>query len=767
MASPAQSGSNDSEPIIVDDSITRWFLGATVLWGFVAVAAGLYCALAMLMPDLRWMFGSNGEYFSFGRVRPVFASLAVYGFAGNAAFMGIYYSTQRLCNRRMFSDFLSRLHFIGWQLIVGLCIFTIPRGLTQGKLLAEAEWPIDIGFSIVWIGFFGVNLVMTIARRREKLLYISLWFYLFAFASVGFYQIANLLVTNLGSWKSDSILAGTSDALVHSVFVQNTVWQLLMVPLLGIIYYFAPKVSRKPIYSYKLAILQFWGMVLCFCWIGPAHLHLTTIPDFASSLAMIFGLMLWMPIWGGVINGLLTLQGHVLSDNSSHKYATDNEAIKFVAIGVVFLGATTFFQSLMCVKSVSAVLNYTDWVTAQIDASVFGAFGMVATGVVYWLLPRIFPGGGASESIVKLHFLLAVVGLLITTIAGYATGLWQGLILNSLNPETGQLIEIEFLNSVEQVSMLRWARIAGLSVMGAGMLVMLCNYASIAIPSIGKCESVGLAASASNEPRVAEYRSRYVDAPMLEVAKNFDIWKHLGWHRSWERNAETFFWIPMLVIAVATLFQVLPTAFFSSPKKIAQPYSPLELAGRDIFVSEGCVNCHTQMVRPLVPETKRFGDFSQRGEFAYDHPVQWGYRRVGPDLAREGGKRTSHWHWVHLQDPRDIDWCDPRSLMPSFEYLSTEPLDFDGLKDRVQQAKDLGAEYAFALEDVPMIARTQAEVIAADVVGGGGPIWTERKGQAPLMVYDSRAIALIAYLQRLGTDLFAPPPNANKVADNN
>ena len=193
-----------------------------------------------------------------------------------------------------------------------------------------------------------------------------------------------------------------------------------------------------------------------------------------------------------------------------------------------------------------------------------------------------------------------------------------------------------------------------------------------------------------------------------------------------------------------------------SGEKIAQPYTPLELVGRDLFRAEGCTNCHTKIVRPLVAETKRFGELSQAGEFAYDHSSQWGFRRVGPDLAREGGKQTSHWHWVHLQDPRDADWCDPRSVMPSFKHLATRELDPAVLKSAFQSELNRGTEYPYPVEDAAEVARLQAEQIAAEVVTGGGPIWTVRHERNPVMVYDSQAIALVAYLQRLGTDLYRP-----------
>ncbi|NND95894.1 MAG: cytochrome C oxidase Cbb3 [Pirellulaceae bacterium] len=774
----AESNANGNQSTAVldrnqvgDDSITRWFAGATILWGLVATVVAALLSLSVLLPDLPAALGVDSPELSYGRLRPIFMAIAVYAFAGNAAFAAIYYTTQRLCKRRMWNDLLSGLHFVGWQLVVIMTIVTIPRGLTQGHPLAAAEWPIDAGFAVVWILFFGLNFAMTIAKRREKQLYISLWFYIATVVSIAVYQIVHLLVVHVGSWESHSQLAGTPDALIQSVFAHNTINLLLTMPFLGLIYYFVPKVSARPIYSYKLAIAQFWGMIACFYWVGPAQLHLTAIPGFVSSLAMVFGLILWMPAWGGVINGLLTLRGGVDADDNEQTVDADRHSgrdlhrvlvLRFLAIGVVFLGVTTFFSALTAIKSVSGILNYTEWVNAQFDASVFGCCGMLALGMIYWLMPKLFGQNRLNESLVSLHFWLATIGVFLATIAGYAAGLWQGRSLMALSPDTGRLVEPEFLSTVEQVTAFWWVRLIGLMFLAVGMLVMAINYLAVALATAGKCDVVPLSSKILPEPNLIRPPSQFADAPMLDIAKSFDVWRRLDWHRVWERDASKFVFLPLLAIAIATLFQVVPSLLLTpTPIASVQPYTPLELAGRDIFVREGCVHCHTQMVRPLVAETKRYGDFSQAGEFVYDHPAQWGYRRVGPDLAREGGKQTSHWHWVHLRNPRDVDWGDPRSAMPAFEHLASNDLNFESLKERVALARELGAEYWIDDDDIPDSARLQAERIAADVVGGGGPIWTERSGKEPLMVFNSEAIALIAYLQRLGTDLFKPPPVAD------
>ncbi len=747
------SDASGSQPeLTCDDAITRYFAAATIFWGLIASLAGLFSGTMMLVPELRDSL-SNGDMLTYGRVRPIFTTLAIYGFVACAAFTVIYHTTQRLCKRRMWSDALGRFHFVLWQLMILLSVATLLQGRTQGQGFTEPEWQVDVGFALAWILFFGVNFLMTIAKRREKQLYISLWFYIATVVIFGAYQIAHALITNVTEVRSDTLLSGASDALIHSVLSHNTITLLLVMPFMGLIYYFAPKISGRPIYSYKLAVAQFWGVVVFFCWVGPSQLHLTAIPDYASSLAMIFGLMLWMPVWGAVVNGLKTIQVGAGDDEKIHS-ATDLLGLKLLAMGIVFLALTSFCLSLSCIKSVSAVLNYTDWVNAQWDASVWGSCGLMTLGVIYWLTPRLLGGREISDGQANAHFWLAIAGVLLITIPGYAAGLWQGLSLGSLTPDTGQLVELEFLRTVEQVAMLRWLRLLGFAVFAVGMLLMGLNV-GIAMVLAVKVADATLGDTANNEPTVQRPASKYADAPMLDLAKNFDVWKNLHWHRLWERDASKFVWVPLIVACLATLIQVVPAALVSG-EKIAQPYTPLELVGRDLFRAEGCTNCHTKIVRPLVAETKRFGELSQAGEFAYDHPSQWGFRRVGPDLAREGGKQTSHWHWVHLQDPRDADWCDPRSVMPSFKHLATRELDPAVLKSAFQSELNRGTEYPYPVADAAEVARLQAEQIAAEVVTGGGPIWTVRHERNPVMVYDSQAIALVAYLQRLGTDLYRP-----------
>ncbi|MGI9472982.1 MAG: cytochrome-c oxidase, cbb3-type subunit II [Rubripirellula sp.] len=260
----------------------------------------------------------------------------------------------------------------------------------------------------------------------------------------------------------------------------------------------------------------------------------------------------------------------------------------------------------------------------------------------------------------------------------------------------------------------------------------------------------------TSEPKVAPTGLSGLDeAPVLNAAKRLDIWSRMDWHRRWERLPLRFTVLTTLAVVIASLFEIIPTFLIrSNVPTIAtvKPYTPLELAGRDIYVSEGCYNCHSQMIRPMVAETKRYGEYSKPGEFIYDRPFQWGSRRIGPDLAREGGKQSSLWHWRHFENPQV--W-EEASVMPSYAHLLDTSIDFDKIEDRVKAAYALGAPYDRELTESAQMARDQAERIAADIVSQGGTV-----SRGDLMTLDTQAVALIAYLQRMGTDIFAPPAPA-------
>jgi len=318
-----------------DDAIVRQFLLATFVWGLVGMLVGLIIALQLANPA----FNLEMPWVSFGRLRPLHTNAVIFAFAGNAIFTGIYYSTQRLLKARMFSDLLSRLHFWGWQLIIVSAAVTLPLGLSTSKEYAELEWPIDIAIALVWV-VFAVNVFGTIAKRRERHLYVAIWFYIATLIAIAMLHIFNSLAVVAGPFKSYSIYAGVQDAFMQWWYGHNAVAFFLTTPFLGLMYYFLPKAAERPVYSYKLSILHFWTLVFIYIWAGPHHLHYTALPAWASTLGMLFSVMLWMPSWGGMVNGLLTLRG------AWNKVAED-AILKFFVVAITFYGMSTFEGPMM------------------------------------------------------------------------------------------------------------------------------------------------------------------------------------------------------------------------------------------------------------------------------------------------------------------------------------------------------------------------------------------------------------------------------------
>ncbi len=733
-----------------DDKIVRMFALATLVWGLVATLVGLMVAILLVAPELTFV-----EYISFGRLRPLHTNAAIFAFGGNAIFAAVYYSTQRLCKARMWSDSLSHLHFWGWQLIIVAAAITLPMGITQSKEYAELEWPIDIAIALVWVGFFGVNFFMTLIKRRERHMYVALWFYIATIITVAILHVFNNLVVPSSLFKSVPIYAGVQDAMMQWWYGHNAVAFFLTTPFLGMMYYFLPKAAERPVFSYKLSIIHFWSLVFIYIWAGPHHLHYTSIAIWASSLGMVFSLMLWMPSWGGMINGLLTLRG------AWHKVSVD-PVLKFFVVGITFYGMATFEGPMLSIKSVNALSHYTDWTIAHVHAGALGWNGFMTFGMMYWLMPRIFQTKLWSTKLATWHFWLGTLGILLYIIPIYVAGLTQGLMWRAFTPE-GNLAYPDFVETVNAIKPMWWTRVGGGILYISGIFVMAYNYymtwrsrpATYEVPII---EAAPLAKTYAHDPPVPE--SRLKGKPVLNLAHKLDVWEQASWHRVWERLPIRFtVWVTIAVV-VASAFELVPTFLIRSNVptiETVKPYTPLELAGRDIYVAEGCYNCHSQQIRPLFAETERFGEYSKPGEFIYDRPFQWGSRRIGPDLAREGGKQSHDWHLRHMLNPSDMT---PGSVMPAYPHLLTRPLNFRSIQARVDAAAMLGAPYDRELNEAETMAIEQAQTIVKDLVEQrqsdkfqdvrGNPVSIEQ-------LENSHMIALIAYMQRIGIDLFASP----------
>ncbi|SMP54479.1 cytochrome c oxidase cbb3-type subunit I/II [Neorhodopirellula lusitana] len=744
------AGSGDAgqmEQFSYDDTIVRLFATATIVWGIVATLAGLTVAVLLVMPGL-----SGGlDWLNFARLRPLHTNAAIFAFAGNAIFAAIYYSTQRLCKTRMWSDALSQMHFWGWQLIIVLAALTLPFGITQSKEYAELEWPIDILIAVVWLFIFGGNFLMTLINRRERHMYVALWFYIATIVTVALLHVFNNLVVPIGLFASIPIYAGVQDAFMQWWYGHNAVAFFLTTPFLGLMYYFLPKAADRPVFSYRLSIIHFWSLVFIYIWAGPHHLHYTALPEWASTLGMLFSVMLWMPSWGGMINGLLTLRG------AWHKVAAD-PVLKFFVVGITFYGMSTFEGPALSVKAINAFTHYTDWTIAHVHSGALGWNGFMSFGMLYWLLPRLYQTKLWSPKLMSLHFWTGTIGILLYIIPIYAAGLMQGWMWRAMD-DTGHLMYPDFIETTQSIVPLWWLRVVGGILYVSGALMMGINALMTWKNRPSTYEVPVISAPRLTKEYVSQEpapKSHLEDVPVLELGKKLDIFGRMGWHRRWERLPVKFTVLVTLAVVVATLSELIPTFLIrTNVPTIAtvKPYTPLELAGRHIFVSEGCYNCHSQMIRPMVSETKRYGEYSKPGEFIYDRPFQWGSRRIGPDLAREGGKQSSFWHWTHFENPENVS---PGSVMPSYGHLLTEDMKYDAIAPHVKAAAYLGAEYTDEeLNNTAEVAQKQAEYIAADIVQQGGPAKT----------YEKQAIALIAYLQRVGVDLFAEEAPAEPAGD--
>ena len=733
------------ESFSYDDQIVRMFVLATLVWGLVATVAGVLVALLLVLPQ--WTFV---EYISFGRLRPVHTNAAIFAFAGNAIFAAVYYSTQRLCKARMWGDWLSHLHFWGWQAIIVAAAITLPLGITQSKEYAELEWPIDIAIALVWVGFFGVNFFMTLIKRRERHMYVALWFYIATIVTVAILHVFNNLVVPAGFLKSYPIYAGVQDAMMQWWYGHNAVAFFLTTPFLGLMYYFLPKAAERPVFSYKLSIIHFWSLVFIYIWAGPHHLHYTALAAWASSLGMIFSLMLWMPSWGGMINGLMTLRG------AWHKVATD-PVLKFFVVGITFYGMATFEGPMLSIKSVNALSHYTDWTIAHVHAGALGWNGFMTFGMIYWLLPRIFQTKLWSNSLATWHFWLGTLGILLYIIPIYVAGLTQGLMWRAFDA-SGNLAYPDFVETVNAIIPMWWARVGGGVAYVAGIVLMGVNYWMTwrTRPSVYEepvIQAAPLAKSYEDDPVPA---SRLAGKPVMDIAHKLDVWEQAHWHRVWERLPIRFtVWVTLAVL-VATAFEMIPSFVIrSNVPTIAtvKPYTPLELLGRDLYIAEGCYNCHSQMIRPLFAETERYGEYSKPGEFVYDHPFQWGSRRIGPDLAREGGKQSHLWHLEHFREPASMT---RGSVMPAYPHLLTNELNMKSLPARIEAAAFLGAPYSEeVLADPIKFAKAQAQQIVKELEEQDGPTTTVDSAGKEIPLEDTQVIAMIAYMQRVGVDLFA------------
>ncbi|MDA0176334.1 MULTISPECIES: cytochrome-c oxidase, cbb3-type subunit I [Mesoflavibacter] len=709
-----------------DNKIVKNFLYATMLWGVVGMLVGLLLAFMFLFPNL-----TDGiSWLSFGRLRPLHTNAVIFAFVGNAIFAGVYYSTQRLLKARMFSDVLSKINFWGWQLIIVGAAITLPLGFTSSKEYAELEWPFDIAIALVWV-VFGANLIGTMFKRRQRHLYVAIWFYIATFVTVAVLHIFNNLELPVTALKSYSVYAGVQDALVQWWYGHNAVAFFLTTPFLGLMYYFVPKAANRPVYSYRLSIVHFWSLIFIYIWAGPHHLLYTALPEWAQSLGTTFSIMLLMPSWGGMINGLLTLRG------AWDKVRVD-PVLKFMVVAITGYGMATFEGPMLSLKNVNAIAHFTDWIIAHVHVGALAWNGFLTFGMIYYLVPKLFKTKLYSLGLANLHFWIGTLGIIMYALPMYVAGFTQASMWKQFNPD-GTLVYGNFLETVSEIIPMYWMRAIGGTLYIIGMLILVYNI----VVTIAKGSKV--------EDELAEA------AALQRVSKKRVAGE--GWHTWLERKPIKLTIYATIAILIGGLVQIVPTIMVKSnipTISSVQPYTPLELEGRDIYIREGCVGCHSQMIRPFRSEVERYGEYSKAGEFVYDRPFLWGSKRTGPDLHRIGGKYNDNWHFNHMYDPQSTS---SGSIMPAYKWLINNKLDKSNTEAKLEAMVALGVPYTeqdIANAQQQMLEQgTQIEKnLYSDPDFAKAYENSKKNAGADFVEMKNREIvALIAYLQRLGTDI--------------
>jgi cytochrome c oxidase cbb3-type subunit I/II len=697
------------EKFSYDNKIVKAFMIATVIFGLVGMLVGLTAAIQLVYP----IFNFDTQYTTFGRIRPLHTNAIIFAFVGNAMFAGVYYSMQRLLKTRMFSDTLSWIHFWGWQLIILAAAITLPLGLTTSKEYAELEWPIDIAITVIWV-VFGWNMIGTIIKRRERHMYVAIWFYIATFVTVAVLHVVNSFEIPVTFFKSYSWYAGVQDALVQWWYGHNAVAFFLTTPFLGMMYYFLPKAANRPVYSYRLSIIHFWSLIFIYIWAGPHHLLYTSLPDWAQSLGVVFSIMLIAPSWGGMLNGLLTLRG-------AWDRVREDPVLKFMVVAITAYGMATLEGPLLSLKNVNAIAHFTDWIVAHVHVGGLGWNGFMIFAMLYWVVPRMWNTKLFSVRLANTHFWLGTLGIIFYALPMYVSGVVQSLMWKEFNPE-GFLVYKNFLETTVQILPLHGLRALGGGLYLIGAIIMTYNLVKTAYAGSFLANEDAEAA-----PLVKEY-----------VAKSG------GWHhRLLEHKPVLFTVLSLVAILIGGVIEMIPTFLIKSNVPTitsVKPYTPLELHGRDIYIREGCVNCHTQMIRPFRSETERYGEYSKAGEFVYDHPFLWGSKRTGPDLHRIGGKYSNSWHYNHMLAP---DAVSTGSIMPAYPWLFEQTIDKDLTAGKINALRTLGVPYDDGYEQTANDdLGKQASSIAASLKADGIEVMDE-----------AEIVALIAYLQRMGTDI--------------
>ncbi len=741
----------ETQKFSYDNSIVRAFLYATVVFGIVGFLFGLTAALMLFYPELpEYFLGTDDDTikslaagnieglinsqgaFGFGRIRMIHTSAVIFAFVCNGFFAGAYYSIQRLLKTRMWSDTLSWIHFWGWQLMIVATVVTFFMGINTSKEYAEHEWPIDILITVIWV-IFGINMFATIAKRRVRHLYVAIWFYIGTWVAIAMLHIFNNLEVPLTftGWKSYSAYAGVKDALVQWWYGHNAVAFVLTTPILGLMYYFLPKAADRPVFSYKLSIIHFWSLIFVYIWAGPHHLQYTALPSWAQALGTGFSIMLIAPSWGGMLNGLLTLRG-------AWDKVRENPVLKFFVVAITCYGMATFEGPILATKTLNKIGHFTDWVIGHVHIGALGWNGFMTFGMIYYLLPIMWRTKLWSVKLANWHFWLGTLGIIFYAVPLYIAGFTQGLMWKQFNPD-GTLVYKQWLDTVTAIIPYYVMRFVGGLLYIIGAILMCINV-------------VATVRSGSFQKEV------HAEAPALaKISKKRKEGE--GAHLWLERMPVYLSILAFIAVAIGGAVQIIPTLTVKENVptiSAVKPYSPLELEGRDLYIREGCNSCHSQVIRPFRDEVVRFngknGQYSKAGEFVYDRPFLWGSKRTGPDLHRQGGRNPSSWHYKHMYNPRSTS---AGSIMPRYPWLIANDLDRSQTVDKIRFMKNVyDVPYSKAeLDSAAQWADNQAAQIVKEIFDEAPDLKAAYATRPEGELNKKEIIALIAYLQRLGTDI--------------
>jgi cytochrome c oxidase cbb3-type subunit I/II len=714
----------EKQQFYYDNKIVKMFFWATVLWGVVGMLVGLLVAYLFLFPNYLTFAGAQ-PWLGFGRLRPLHTNAAIFAFVGNGFFLGMYYSMQRLLKTRMFSDFLSRIHFWGWQLIIVLAAVTLPLGISSSKEYAELQWPIDILVVLVWV-VMGINMIGTLIKRRQRHIYVAIWFYISTLVTIAMLYIVNNLELPIAmsSWKSYSVFSGVKDAMVQWWYGHNAVAFFLTTPMLGLMYYFVPKAANRPVYSYRLSIIHFWTLIFIYIWAGPHHLLYSALPDWIQNLGTVFSVMLIFPSWGGMINGLLTLRG-------AWDKVREDPVLKFFVVAITAYGMATFEGPMLSFKNLNAIAHFTDWIVGHVHIGTLGWNGFLLSGILYWLVKKLYKTELWSTKLANYHFWIGTIGILFYSMPLYIAGFAQAFLWKQFD-ESGTLVYGNFLETVTQIIPMYAMRAFGGTLYFTGFVLLAINLL--------KTAAIG-----------SKVEDELAEAMPLEKISGQRATKE-GIHTWLERKVVLFTVLAFIATAIGGAVQIIPLLVVKSniPEITSvKPYTPLEVEGRDIYIREGCNNCHSQLVRPFRSEVERYGEYSKAGEYVYDFPFLWGSRRTGPDLHRIGSKYNNNWHFNHMMDPRTTS---EGSIMPMYPWLIKNTLDYSMLEAKLKALQTLGVPYSEA-EITGAKANLEAQAKLIEESLHQDPEFV--KNYADSKIQEKEIVALIAYLQRLGMDIKA------------